>query len=142
MPLTKEEKAARERERYARKETEIHTRDCVECGLRFYTPYPSHLCCSDTCRNRRERRAKVEVARALVDAAKAQGCVDCGVIYPSYVMDMDHVCDPSEKVADISRLVGAGKAAAVRRELLKCEPVCSNCHRIRTHARRLGQRGA
>lgn len=80
---------------------------------------------------RREHRKKL---RALVDAFKAKPCADCGESYPPYVMDLDHV--RGTKVAHIARLVTRGSEARLRAELEKCEVVCANCHRSRTHDRR------
>ena len=49
-------------------------------------------------------------------------------------MDFDHR-DGSAKVANVNRLVQDAAWEKVRREIEKCDLVCSNCHRIRTHAR-------
>jgi hypothetical protein len=49
-------------------------------------------------------------------------------------MDFDHVT--GEKIQSISRLSrGSGGKKKLLEELKKCELVCSNCHRIRTHER-------
>lgn len=69
-----------------------------------------------------------------LQALKAQTpCADCGIQYPSYVMDFDHLGEV-EKLFHPSRggRYGRNKAMA---EVAKCEIVCSNCHRIRTHNR-------
>jgi hypothetical protein len=61
-------------------------------------------------------------------------CEDCDMKYPYYVMDFDHL--PGEqKLFDLSR---AGRATwkQLLAEIKKCDLVCSNCHRIRTHNRR------
>ena len=60
-------------------------------------------------------------------------CADCGGEFPPYCMDFDH-SDPAEKVGNVSRLVKDGSWQALRDEIAKCEIVCANCHRIRTHA--------
>lgn len=71
--------------------------------------------------------------RLYVNSIKASSpCADCGVQYPYYVMDFDHLGD---KVDIISRLVLANNASALKREIEKCEIVCSNCHRERTYNR-------
>jgi L-lysine 2,3-aminomutase len=73
--------------------------------------------------------------RALVNEAKNVPCTDCGVRYPSYVMDFDHL-PGSDKVDGIARLLN--KRYGVKKlleEIAKCEVVCSNCHRERTFAR-------
>lgn len=73
---------------------------------------------------------------AYIDAQKARPCTDCGVQYPSYVMQFDHLED-HEKEAVISRL--RSSTASLERviaEIAKCEVVCANCHAERTFGRR------
>jgi hypothetical protein len=72
-----------------------------------------------------------------VNELKARPCADCGVQYPPYIMDFDHVT--GEKLDDVCglrrRMMEWEKIAA---EVAKCDVVCSNCHRARTYFRRLG----
>jgi L-lysine 2,3-aminomutase len=49
-------------------------------------------------------------------------------------MDFDHL-DDSEKLDDVSRLTRFTKKKLLT-EIAKCDVVCSNCHRERTHQRR------
>lgn len=60
-------------------------------------------------------------------------CTDCDVRYPYYVMDFDHI--GTDKVAGISRLKHISNMEALAVEIAKCELVCANCHRQRTHER-------
>jgi len=69
--------------------------------------------------------------RALLDKAKDVPCKDCGIRYPPYVMDFDHV--RGKKFKTLGHLKGS--VAVLLREIAKCEVVCSNCHRIRTWER-------
>lgn len=78
-----------------------------------------------------KRRARM---RDMIRAAKSMPCTDCGIAYPHYVMDFDHV-DPKTKRAAISRLPHASKET-IDAEIAKCDLVCSNCHREREHLRR------
>lgn len=60
-------------------------------------------------------------------------CLDCGRSLPPFVMDFDHR-DPTTKCFDVA----AGKSllksrAELEREIAKCDIVCANCHRVRTH---------
>lgn len=64
---------------------------------------------------------------------KSKPCADCGIKYPSYVMDFDHR-DPKTKTANVSRMLRCGKPLSeVLAEIKKCDVVCANCHRERTH---------
>jgi hypothetical protein len=75
------------------------------------------------------------ILKEEVNEIKSQPCMDCGVSYPPYVMDFDH--RPGvDKGGLVSKLVGNGSRKRVYEEIAKCDVVCSNCHRIRTHMRR------
>jgi len=64
-------------------------------------------------------------------------CSDCGEDHPWWRLDFDHL---GEKTADVSRAGSRGwSIKRVMAEIAKCELVCSNCHRDRTHFRRTGQ---
>jgi hypothetical protein len=71
----------------------------------------------------------------IIQDDKQRPCVDCGVSYPYFVMDHDHR-NPAEKSFSLS-WAHVGRAAItidmIKAELDKCDVVCSNCHRIRTH---------
>lgn len=74
------------------------------------------------------------IARALVVAAKARPCTDCGVQYPYYVMHFDHVGDDKEfNIGDWTKR--RWSIAKLRAEMAKCDVVCANCHAERTHQR-------
>ena len=80
------------------------------------------------------QRTKVQNLRAEFIALKeADPCLDCGVSYPYYVMEYDHV--RGEKKERLNRLVARGARKAAYEELEKCELVCANCHRVRTQER-------
>jgi len=72
-----------------------------------------------------------------VAAAKAGPCRDCGIKYPAYVMEFDHT---GQEPKDFNVAQGVLPANLPERVLLaeiaKCDVVCANCHKIRTHARR------
>lgn len=80
-------------------------------------------------RNKRYR----DSIRAYVRKIKEETpCKDCSISYPYYVMDFDHL-DNKEKT--ISFLAATGRIGVLKKEIEKCEVVCANCHRIRTHNR-------
>lgn len=77
-------------------------------------------------------RARIVRNRELLRLAKDNPCADCGREYPYYVMDFDHA--RGTKRFEIR----AGLTKTVRMllsEIAKCDVVCSNCHRERTHQR-------
>ena len=76
--------------------------------------------------------------REMVRQAKEVPCADCGVRYPYYVMDLDHVTD--DKAMIVSKLVNFGATERLRAEIAKCQAVCANCHRERTHRRSQSRR--
>lgn len=81
-------------------------------------------------RQRRARRNKAEVIQKIKEESP---CQDCGRRYPYYVMDFDH--KPGvQKFASVSTMVSLRYSMeAIMEEIKKCDLVCANCHRIRTH---------
>lgn len=67
----------------------------------------------------------------IVRKAKAQPCADCLGTFPPCAMDFDHVRGVKEfgVAAGICRVSDQRLLA----EIAKCDVVCANCHRIRTH---------
>ena len=75
---------------------------------------------------------KIIECREFIRQAKSKPCADCGKVYPPYVMDFDHV--RGRKIAHIGSGRFQSAPHALRREIAKCDVVCSNCHRFRTFA--------
>ncbi len=71
--------------------------------------------------------------RAWLNTQKDHPCLDCGGRFPPCAMDFDHV--RGNKSWTIGQLFNA-KESRVLEEISKCDLVCANCHRIRTHNRR------
>jgi hypothetical protein len=80
---------------------------------------------------------KLSIAN-LRDLKTKTPCVDCGINYPYYVMDFDHV--RGQKHANVMELVSTLSKKKIDEEIAKCEIVCSNCHRIRTHMRKMAKK--
>ena len=96
---------------------------------------PCRSCSSEIARERRAPR------QAIVDQAKAAGCVDCGIVNIDHpeIFDFDHTGD--DKAAGVAAFMTKGTEADLVAEIAKCEVVCANCHRIRTKARPSATRG-
>lgn len=79
------------------------------------------------------RRTQKNV-QEMIRSMKRVPCIDCKRTFGWWVMDFDHV--RGKKCFDLSlahRRSGKHKALL---EAAKCDIVCANCHRDRTHARR------
>jgi hypothetical protein len=91
--------------------------------------------------NKAKRQAKVKADRldyvAWLDSLK-EGipCADCGIDYPPYVKEWDHLpgAEKALVVADTRR--AAFSKERILAEIAKCELVCANCHRERTFGQR------
>ena len=78
-------------------------------------------------KNQEERETYVR------DLKERTPCADCNRFYPSYVMDFDHI--DGKKVSSVSHMAAREGWLRLMAEIAKCEIVCSNCHRIRTHSK-------
>ena len=73
-----------------------------------------------------------------LDQLRSYPCIDCKQTYPPYVMEFDHVPERGKKLFNITSLKHTSTMSAPKllAELAKCDVVCANCHKIRTHQRR------
>jgi len=63
------------------------------------------------------------------------GCCECGGKFPYYVLDFDHR-NPEEKSYQPAKLAETGSWDKMLAEIAKCDVVCANCHRERTHQKK------
>lgn len=80
------------------------------------------------------RRTKAYLSRYIQDLKSRTPCMDCKESYPYYVMDFDHVRGRKHK--NVMELIPTLSKKKIDEEIAKCEIVCSNCHRVRTHSRK------
>lgn len=69
--------------------------------------------------------------RAILDDIKNKPCAECGVWYPPYVMELDHLGDKEFNIGSGNRF----SMTQLMEEIDKTEVVCANCHRVRTFNR-------
>lgn len=103
---------------------------CVECK-RAYERARYHA--NPEARKAAARALKAKNRRQVYDLKESTPCADCGGYFPHYVMDYDHL-PGTEKSFGVSR---QSNFALIKAEIEKCELVCANCHRVRTHQRAL-----
>ena len=86
-------------------------------------------------------RAYRNKLKNFIDTYKEEkGCQDCRDegypgMHPYYVLDADHV--RGEKANNVSQMYRTNTVEETMAELAKCDIVCANHHRIRTHKRRI-----
>lgn len=84
-----------------------------------------------------ERKQQRQRRDMLRDLKEKTPCMDCGGSFAHYVMEFDH--RPGEdKRANVTALTAANYSVLMR-EVEKCDIICANCHRKRTHERQQGQ---
>ncbi|MCX6727634.1 MAG: hypothetical protein NTX11_02360 [Candidatus Saccharibacteria bacterium] len=82
----------------------------------------------------RNRRYRKELSTYVNKIKEETPCADCKKQYPYYVMDFDHL-EGHTKEGLVSFFTKTGRIEQMMKEIEKCEVVCSNCHRARTHNR-------
>lgn len=119
--------------RFALSKMANHSQEAVEAELAKC----ELVCC--VCHRVRsdERRGETQNQRlrdfhAWLEPLKNAPCADCGFQFASVAMDFDHV--HGVKTAGIAQM-GSWSREKVLTEIAKCELVCANCHRTRTHTR-------
>lgn len=85
-------------------------------------------------RNLQKRMNYREQQRELVRRAKDRPCADCGVKYPYYIMEFDHRPEEIKKFG-VNKGPGRHGTQKILDEIAKCDVVCANCHRKRSHQR-------
>ncbi len=118
------------------REYQRRNRKCVNAKSREWRR--AHLSEVRKADNERSRQKRV-AAQAIANSAKAVPCADCGATFPPYVMDFDHR-DPVDKLFAVGTGIGQHQPLDLLWEIEKCDVVCANCHRIRTHKRKIEDR--
>jgi hypothetical protein len=77
--------------------------------------------------------------KALINRFKDVPCAKCGIRYPTYVMDLHHR-NPEEKATKAKTGVISLQLREIVKELIKCDALCANCHRITHHEIQLNKK--
>lgn len=80
---------------------------------------------------KKSQQSKKYRRREYLAEVKSKPCEDCGIQYPWYVMEFDHV--RGVKVRHVSLLTLFNTDKELLDEIAKCDVVCANCHRLRTY---------
>lgn len=114
---------------------------CRECAKSYGKKhYESHR--SDYIARARKKNAETtEAKRAYVAKLRNRPCMDCGGVFPEPCMDFDHRSGRTVKGSNSPETIANMKndhkgIACLMAEIEKCDVVCANCHRLRTHKRK------
>ncbi len=86
----------------------------------------------------RDSSPKSSALKAWMNEIKSRPCVDCGGRFEICCMDFDHKDGTAKEYNVGSMFAHHYSRELIEKELVKCELVCSNCHRVRTRNRRTG----
>ena len=119
----------------------VSNKGCVEC-LRHNLPRDAIMRAKPLNREKAAARQRSRAARtrSFVRSEREKPCTDCGESFPWYVTEFDHLVGGASET--VARLTAIGTMSRVVAEIAKCDLVCANCHKVRTHRRALleGQR--
>lgn len=125
---------------------------CKEYTEHFNTKYRCSYCISCDKKYRKEqyqqnkqkykttfKKNKPDIKKRLknwiIDIKTNLTCFDCKLPYQHYQIEFDHI-DPNLKIAGIAYMINQRYTKSkIIEEINKCEPVCVNCHRMRTFNR-------
>lgn len=102
---------------------------CKACNKKYMEPYVK----KNKKHFSRLAKKKHKEVYAKIAGLKNKPCIDCRKRFPPCVMDFDHV--RGKKKFQLSQSISKAWSN-IMKEISKCDLVCANCHRIRTHARR------
>lgn len=101
-----------------------YCRDCKSiCNKKYYRKDPKRWS-----RHTNSRRQQNRQSIAIIK--EQSPCTDCQQYFPACVMDFDHIT--THKTLNISKMVHYSWKKILE-EMNRCELVCANCHRLRTH---------
>lgn len=83
----------------------------------------------------RQNRGRKTILNFMQQYKQSRVCTDCKEDYPYWMMEFDHLGDKEFTIGNYKETTGS--LERVKREISKCEVVCSNCHKNRTHFRSL-----
>lgn len=111
----------------------IRRTKCAECQNEYSR---SHYINNKEYYLNRNRQQKKRNRQTVREYKENSPCTDCKGNFPYYVMEFDHR-EPELKSFNIGK-TDWGNMRPINAELEKCDLVCANCHKKRTHIRRFG----
>jgi DNA-binding MarR family transcriptional regulator len=83
----------------------------------------------------RNSNRRNKIVRFIQEYKAGKKCADCGEDYPYWILEFDHLQDKNFTIAHFRSTTMS--LEIVKKEIEKCDVVCSNCHKNRTFNRSL-----
>ena len=83
-----------------------------------------------SCRNAAKQIQKKNV-KIIHEEKLRRGCKCCGYNAHACALDFDHL-DPTTKTRNVAKM-HTTNLLTLSKEIAKCQVLCANCHRIKTH---------
>lgn len=81
----------------------------------------------------RQKDKRNSITKYIQEYKQSRVCTDCKENYPYWMLDLDHIDGKDFNLAAYKTKTSS--IEVVMLEIEKCEVVCANCHRNRTHLR-------
>ena len=85
--------------------------------------------------DKRRKDSRNKIVKYIQEYKSKHGCFDCKENYPYWILEFDHLSDKKFTIAKYKNY--STSLEKIKKEIEKCEVVCSNCHKNRTFNRRL-----
>lgn len=83
----------------------------------------------------RTKGYRTKIKTYIQEYKASQSCADCGENYPYWMLEFDHLQDKKFTIGNFTDTTI--NLEIVKKEISKCEVVCSNCHKNRTFQRQI-----
>lgn len=101
---------------------------CLECNK---SSLKRHYNENKSVYHERNKKVRTRNKEFIWNLLKDKTCMDCGLNNP-LLLEFDHLDDKSYNIAN---MINSHSIQSISDEVLKCEIVCANCHRLRTYER-------
>lgn len=109
---------------------------CRVCQQRYYKGFYTANKAREVARARKNNLKIGSELKDRIAALRSVPCADCGGSFHPWQMEFDHL-PQFVKVSCVTSIASSAAKHKFEAEVAKCEVVCANCHRHRTHIRKL-----
>lgn len=117
---------------YRKSNIDNYQSQCIECHNLYMRNHYINNRSYYLKKSKKRNEIQVALNKTFIYEIKSKPCMDCGKSYSPWVMDFDHR-DPTNKLNDVATLTRYSNLLDLKKEVEKCDLVCANCHRERTH---------